>query len=118
MKKSIIYIIIIFFVTCICSCAGTIEKTWTVTEFNKPHKFSINAEEGQTVSSAITYIRGDFTGTLYLSTVEKDSTMRFTKDNLPENGIMADFYGGTFTIFLAKSDAKGEIEIEIEAFYY
>lgn len=104
--------------TCFCSCTGTIEKTWTVTEFNQPHKFSINAEEGQTVSSAITYIKGDFTGTLYLSAVENDSTMQFKQDNLPENGIMADFYGGTFTIFLAKSDAKGEIEVKIKASYY
>ena len=118
MKRLNFFLKLVLPLFALSSCGRVLKNTWTITDFNKTHSFAISTEEGQDVTGARTYIDGDFTGTIYLSTVENDSTLKYTQKSLPEDGILSDFYGGTFEMFLAKSDAQGEITVTIEIPYH
>lgn len=98
------------------SCNGKVEKSWTIRDFTMPHKFSVHVSEDKTVTNANIYLSGKFSGTVYLSKVENDSTLQFTQKNLPTK-IMSDFYGGTFELYLAPSNARGNLKIRIEIQY-
>ncbi|MDT0295790.1 hypothetical protein ACFQ3R_07775 [Mesonia ostreae] len=105
---------IIIFLT---SCGEKLEKSWEISDFSKPHVFSIKAPKNKKVSTANIYLDGKFTDTIYLSRIPNDSTLKFTNKNLPKDKLMVDFYGGEFKFHLSPSKAKGELRITIEMPY-
>lgn len=106
-----------FFLVLFISCTGTIQESWRVEDFSKPHTFTIEVPESKKVSNVNVYLKGDFTGTIYLSTVEGDSTLQYNSQTLPKDRIFMDFYGGEYNLYLAPSDAIGELIVAIKIPY-
>lgn len=117
MKGNFLKVMPLSFCILFAACAGKIEKSWTVTDFSKPHQFKVTASKNKNVVNANVYLSGEFSGNIYLSKIKNDSTLKFTQETLPER-ITTDFYGGDFDFYLAPSDAKGKLNIRIEVNQY
>lgn len=121
MKKSLFINASLFIgICCLISCTGKLEKTWTLTEFNKEKVFRIYSKKGKSYNAAIVTISGSVDEDICF-TLEKNANSEwcnYFSANDSKIQFTTDFYGvGTFELYMLPSKAQGELNVTIELPY-